>query len=312
MANASAIQPSPRGSSLECESCGAVLEVPRGRRTTQCPYCASPGVIETPRSADVERPTFVLGFVITEEDALARARKFIRSSWFTPTAFAKADITQTRGVYVPAYLYTAAAEVGYSASIGENYTVVETYTTTNSKGQTVTRTRTKTKTEWRSLTGQWQSYLDDIVVTASRGLANTELEAVEPFDLRALVRYTPKVLSGWIAEDPSIASRECHRVARAEAQNSIARRLAAHMPGNKHRELDWQTQVSQEDLELVLLPVWVLAVRYDEEKPPIRIIINGQTAALAGSRPRSWLKIVLTVLAILTVLGVAYTLMSLA
>lgn len=307
---APAAQSAPAGSSLECESCGAVLEVPAGLRTARCPYCASPAVIETPRSADVDRATFVLGFVVTEEDALARARKYIRSSWFTPTAFAKADVTLTRGVYVPAYLYTAAADVAYSASIGENYTVVETYTTTNSKGQTVTRTRTKTKTEWRSLTGQWQSYLDDIVVTASRGLANQELEAVEPFDLRALVRYTPKVLSGWIAEDPSIASGECHRVARAEAQNSIAGRLAKHMPGNRHRQLKWTTQVSQEDLELVLLPVWVLAVRYDEEKPPIRIIINGQTGALAGSRPRSWLKIVLTVVSVLGAVGLAYTLLS--
>ncbi len=307
---APAAQSASAGSSLECESCGAVLEVPAGLRTTQCPYCASPAVIETPRSPDVERPTFVLGFVVTQDDALARARKFIRSSWFAPTAFAKADITLTRGVYVPAYLYTAAADVSYSASIGENYTVVETYTTTNSKGQTVTRTRTKTKTEWRSLTGRWQSYLDDIVVTASRGLANQELEAVEPFDLRALVRYTPKVLSGWIAEDPSIASSECHRVARAEAQDSIAARLAEHMPGNRHRQLEWTTQVAQEDLELVLLPVWVLAVRYDEEKPPVRIIINGQTAALAGSRPRSWLKIGLTNVTILAAVGLGYTLLS--
>ena len=53
-----------------------------------------------------------------------------------------------------------------AAEIGETYT--ETYTTTNAKGQRVTRTRTKT--EWRPLRGEWADYVNDVVVTASRGI----------------------------------------------------------------------------------------------------------------------------------------------
>jgi len=294
---------------LSCQGCGAQLNVAKGERTAKCPYCASPSVVMRPRSG-TEDPTFVLGFVIPEEDARERARKWIRSTWFTPSAFLKSDVTQVRGVYLPAYVYTAAAHVDYSASIGENYTVTETYTTTNSKGQTVTRTRTRTKTEWRSLSGKWAAYLDDEVVTASKGLHNAELEAVEPFDLRALRRYTPKLLSGWIAEDPSRGRTECLKMAHDEAVGQIGTRLAAHMPGDSHRSLEYETKVVHEHLELVLLPVWILAVRYDEEAPLVRMVLNGQTGRITGRPPRSWLKITITVLSVITALVVAYLIAS--
>lgn len=290
---------------LHCEGCGAALSVRSGERTARCPYCASPTVVPRPRSQTDSDPSFVVGFVIPEADAIARARKWIRSTWFSPSAFKNADVSDTRGVYLPAYLYSASAHVEYSAQIGENYTVTETYTTTDSKGNVVTRTRTRTKTEWRPLSGRWGAYLDDVVVTASRGLGNDELQAVEPFDLRALRRYTPKVLSGWIAEDPSRTDAECSKLARAEAVEQIGTRLKAFMPGDKHRGLRYTTRLHHENGEPVLLPVWVLAVKYDPEKPAVRMVLNGQTGAIAGRPPRSWVKITLAVVGFLLACVVA-------
>src|SRR5690606_16192924 len=106
-----------------------------------------------------------------------------------------ASISEMRGVYVPAYLYAAIAHSSYSASIGEEYQETETYTTTVN-GKTVTRTRTVTKTEWRPLSGRHSAYVMDVIVTASRGLPNAELEAVEPFDLRQMRRYDGALISG--------------------------------------------------------------------------------------------------------------------
>jgi DNA-directed RNA polymerase subunit RPC12/RpoP len=296
--------------SLQCDNCGAMLQVEAGHRTAKCPYCASPTVVERPPTQG-DAPTFALGFVVTNERALEMARKWKRSTWFTPTNFKQGDVKETRGVYVPAYLYTAAAHVDYSAQIGENYTVVETYTTTDSKGNTVTRTRTRTETEWRSLSGRWCAYVDDVVVTASKGLHNDELEAVEPFDLRALRRYTPKILSGWIAEDPSIAAPQCRESAKAEAVEKIGRRLAAFMPGDSHRALQYTTTLLHEDQELVLLPVWVLAIPYEKDKPPVRVVINGQTGRLTGRPPRSALKITIFIVSILAGIGLVVLLLSL-
>lgn len=296
---------------LQCEGCGAQIDIAVGVRTGSCPYCAAPAVVERPASEKREDPSFVIGFVVAKDRALETARKWVRSTWFTPSAFRKANLEDVRGIYLPSYLYTSAAHVSYSASIGENYTVVETYTTTDSKGNTVTRTRTKVKTEWRSLSGNWAAYLDDVVVTASRGLPNAELDAVEPFDLRALRRYTPKVVSGWVAEEPSLHASECAVTARTEAMGQLQRRLAAHMPGDSHRGLEFKSQFVHEDLELLLLPVWIFAVRYHAEKPPVRLVINGQTGKITGKPPRSWLKIVLVVLFVVVAIGAAYGIASL-
>lgn len=293
---------------LHCESCGAALSVGAGQRTAKCPYCASPNIVARPRAAG-EDPAFVVGFVIPEEDARQRAKAWIRSTWFVKAAFSKAEPSDVRGIYLPAYLYSGSASVEYTAQIGENYTVTETYTTTDANGKTVTRTRTRVETEWRTLGGRWAAYLDDVLVTASRGLDNAELEAIEPYDLRALRRYTPKVLSGWLAEDPSRPASECASMARDEAVQQIGTRLAAHMPGDSHRSLRYQATFENEHGALMLLPVWVLAVKYDPEEPPVRMVLNGQTGALIGRPPRSWMKItafvlmVLSVIALIVVLG---------
>lgn len=296
----------PERRSLQCESCGAQLEVEARDRTTRCPYCAAPAVIERPPATNPVEPTFAVGFVITRPVALQRARQWVKKTWFTPRAFKRSDFEEIRGVYVPAYLYSGAAEVTYQVQIGENYTVTETYVDANGK----TRTRTRIETEWRHLQGRWASFVDDLVVTASSGLANDALESIEPFDMRALRRFSPKLVSGWLAEEPSMDPSHCMQLARQEAVAAIGRRLSAHMPGDSHRNLRYQTTMRHEDLELVLVPVWILAIRYDPEKAPVRLLINGQTGKVNGTPPRSWPMIVGTVVGVILVLVLLGVLLS--
>ncbi|MCC6874659.1 MAG: hypothetical protein IT378_10180 [Sandaracinaceae bacterium] len=287
---------------FECQSCGAALVVEAHERTANCAYCASPNVVARPPSRDRPSPSFVLGFVVPHEHALETARRWVKRPLFAPRAFRRAVPSEIRGLYAPAYLYSAAAYTSFSASIGENYTVTETYTTTVN-GKTVIRTRTKTVTEWRSLSGQHATYVSDRVVTASRGIPNDQLEAIEPFDLRALHRFTPKIISGWAAEEPSMAVAECVALARREAVDAVGRELGRFMPGDSHRNLQWQTRVDQEDLALALLPIWVLPVRYAPDKPPVRLLVNGQTGSLYGKAPVSWMKVTLAILLVVALIA---------
>ena len=84
-------------------------------------------------------------------------------------------------------------------------------------------------------------------------------------------------------------------MAREEAVLQVGRRVSAHMPGDSHRNLQYTTRFEHEHGALVLLPVWVLAVKYDPDVPPVRMVLNGQTGALIGKPPRSWRKIALAV-----------------
>ncbi|MBT8494848.1 MAG: hypothetical protein KJO07_17460 [Deltaproteobacteria bacterium] len=276
-----------------CGQCGAELKVEAHIKTTICPYCDAPSVVERPASAARPDPVFVVGFVVQQGNAAELVKNWLGSrSIFSHSGIKKARLEKTRSIYLPAYLYGATAHSRYSADIGEEYTVTETYTDSQGK----TRTRTRTETEWRHLSGVHACYVSDRIVTASRGLPNQELEAVEPFDLRAIRRYSPAMISGWVSEEPSIPQDECFRMAHQEAVDYVGRSLSAFMPGDKHRNLQYTTNFDNEHIELVLLPMWVFSARYHPEKPPVRLCVNGQTGEVGGKVPLSWIKITIAIL----------------
>jgi hypothetical protein len=151
----------------------------------------------------------------------------------------------------------------------------------------------------------------DVVVTASRGVSNAALEAIEPFDLRALQRYSAKFIIGWIAEDPSRSQDECFRMAHDETKSKVEIMLDGFMPGDSHKNLQFQTRLSQEVIDLVLFPVWSFALRYAEDRPPIQILVNGQTGRVGGSVPTSAIKVTIAVVMVLLVIaGIAILFLS--
>ncbi len=288
---------------LLCKSCGARLVLAPELRTSKCPYCAAPTVVERPPTPDRPLPTFVLGFAQTHAVARQLVDRWLKSRHpWSHSGLRRAPLEDVRGLYVPAYLYSGVTRSEYRAVIGEDYTETETYTVTEN-GKSVTRTRQVTKTEWRALQGQHTEYVPDVLVTASTGLPNVELEGLEPFDLRMLARYDAALVSGWIAEEPSLSAAQCLELARGEAQEWVRQRLASFMPGDSHRDLQTSTELSEETLEPCLLPVWVLAARYDPQKPPLRVLVNGQTGEVYGKVPVSWVKVLVTVVLGLAVLA---------
>ncbi|RMG10383.1 MAG: hypothetical protein D6729_19570 [Deltaproteobacteria bacterium] len=288
---------------LRCQACGAGLEVEPELRTATCAFCASPHVIEQPEAAGRPEATFALGFVVDRARAVEIARAWKRGrGLFAPRRYNRADVEEVRGVYVPAYLYSAEAHARYQAEIGEDYRVE----VKDREG----RRRTERRTEWRTLEGLWAGYVEGRVVTASRGVPNDALEAVEPYDLRALCRYTPKLIAGWLAEEASRSPEEGAELGRREALTEVHRRLARFMPGDRHRGLRSKVVLEREDVELLLLPLWILPIRYHPERGPARILVNGQTGAVWGRVPVSGVKVTLAVLTVLAIAAALFLVWS--
>jgi hypothetical protein len=287
---------------VQCGECGAALVLGE-YRTAVCPYCASPTVVERPAAPGRPDPVFVLPFTVTQERARELVRDWSRRRRWFHRSLTGAAVDDIKGVYVPAGLYSAVTSSTYTAEIGENYTVTETYTTTVN-GKTVTRTRTRTETEWRDLAGTHAAYATDLIVTASRGLPNDELERIEPFDLRALRRYSPALVSGWLVEEASLGLAECGQLARAEAARVEEARLQRFMPGDKFRDLRFDLQLQSETIDPVLVPVWVLAVRPMPEAPAVRVVANGQSGEVWGPERVSPVKVALWIAAALVALAI--------
>lgn len=231
--------------------------------------------------------------------AIARARAWQRGlGWFRGKEIRNAPLGDLHAVYAPAFLYSAVARSGYRVEIGETYT-------------TGSGDNKRTHTEWRPLTGEHATFVRDIVVSASRGIHNVELERVEPYDLRALHRYTAALISGWPAEEPSQTPAEVWQSARAEGMQHVDFHLRRFMPGDTHKNLQFNTQLSYESLDLLLLPLWVLPVRVAAGVPPVRLLINGQTGRIYGPAPVAWGRVVLVVMGILgLIVGLVFLLFA--
>ena len=293
----------PSSVTFSCGQCGAMLAFD-GVRTQRCPYCDSPNFVERPSTTGLPDPQFVVTFI--GDAAVARCaldRWLGNRTMFAESSLRHAKVEDLRGVYVPAYLYSAVAHTDYTAQVGENYTETETYTTTNSEGKSETHTRTVTRTEYRALAGEHVGYVSDVIVTASAGLGNNELQRIEPFDLKQMRRFAPPLISGWITEEFSRKTDECILLSRREALDQIGGKLGRFMPGDSYSDLTYKTAVSWETLDPILVPLWVFAVRYRDDKPPLRVLINGQTGAIAGKVPLSVWKILFTILGGLAVIA---------
>jgi hypothetical protein len=279
---------------FSCGQCGANLAF-EGVRTATCPYCASPNFVEKPPTADQPDPAFLIAFTGDAEVARRRLDAWLGSrTWFADPALRRARVEDIRGIYLPAYLYSAVARTDYTVQIGEQYTETETYTTTE-HGKPVTRTRTVTRTEYRPLAGRHLGYVTDVIVSASGALPNAELQRVEPYDLRQLRRFSPALVTGWIHEEYARDPDACRRMSHGEAVDEVGARLRRFMPGDSYSDLAWKTTVDWESLEPLLVPVWVLALRYRGDRPPLRVVINGQTGKIAGKVPLSWWKVAIAI-----------------
>lgn len=267
---------------IQCESCGAVVSVEKGRLTARCLFCDAPSVISRP-AGEKGRPVFALGFSVEREEAARAVQRWISRQKMAPFGLKRAAAERVTGVYLPAYLYSATAQSDYQASIAEKY---ETLGIKDKSDHGVT-VGSREETEYRDLAGRRVAYVADILVTASRNVTNEELAAIEPFDLGRLRRYSPGLVAGWIAEEPSIGREECLRLARAEVESAIPGALRSFMPGDGVRLLRHATQFIEESLDAILVPVWVFGIRYHPRKPPLRIVVNGQTGTVKGNVPFS-------------------------
>jgi hypothetical protein len=67
------------------------------------------------------------------------------------------------------------------------------------------------------------------------------------------------------------------------------------VPGDTHRNLSMNSDYSGQTFKHILVPVWLLSYNYGPRA--FQVVINGFTGAMAGRYPKSWVKILLAVLA---------------
>lgn len=289
---------------LECETCGARVTFEGVSTSEACPFCGSPGVLDQEANRYSIRPESLIPLEVGRGKVEASFGRWIGSRWFRPNALKKIKTYDAVGLYVPAWTFDAEVHSAWSAQSGTYYYVNERYTAIEN-GRSVRRTRRVRKVRWWPSWGQRDDTYDDVLVIASRGIDAKLAKSLGAFGAEGLVPYSPAYLAGLRAEEYGIDLDEGFRRARAEIQATQRRRCAGDVPGDTHRALRVESEISGVRWKHVLLPMWSLTYMFRDE--PYAVLIHGQTGRVVGRAPYSWVKIMLFVLAIGVVLaGIAF------
>ena len=283
--------------SISCRNCGAPVPLDPGQRSYTCSYCGSSIVVEAPGFQPDQQPEFVLPFALSPEKASQAMGQFLRSCPFVPKeVYERVEIGELRGVYLPCWHFAVSAESVWSALIGEYWYRTETYTVVVG-GRRHVRTRQVRETEWWPLQGKFQHFWSGYLVPATPTVTPTELEEIGPFHLEGLKRYRPEFLAGWGAENPSISKEDAFPQAEQYFEKSQRRAISEFLPGDTYRKLQVETTFTSLESHLTLVPVYILTFQWRGSS--YRLLMNGQTAKVAGSVPQDWKTIALVIGAVL-------------
>jgi hypothetical protein len=174
-------------------------------------------------------------------------------------------------------------------------------------GQSVTRERQVQETDWFPASGAREGSYSWELVSASKGLDQKWVDAVEPFNFGELRAFRPEYLLGRGAEECALDRASAQEVARRIVESKEEGECARLVPGDTHRDLRVSTSLEDVTARLLFLPVWLAAFYYKDKV--YRFVVNGQTGKVTGEAPVSYAKVAMVVgavvVAILLVVALA-------
>ncbi|WP_128514254.1 TFIIB-type zinc finger domain-containing protein [Tabrizicola thermarum] len=288
-----------------CPNCGAKVEVTGATHATQCPFCATPMVLDTGTERHI-KPQALVPFVLTESEARAAMIRWMGNLWFAPGTlleYARKGRALT-GIYVPFWTFDADTASRYTGERGEYYYETRTVNV-RVNGRTEQRQESVRRTRWYPASGRVRRDFDDVLVMASRSLPPRLGNELTPWDLGALTAYSPEFLAGFQAEGYTVPLSDGWREAQERMSQIIREDVRRDIGGDEQRIHDVATSWSGETFKHILLPVWTAAYRYNGKS--YRFLVNGQTGEVQGERPWSVWKIALAVIVVaFLALGAVY------
>jgi hypothetical protein len=122
------------------------------------------------------------------------------------------------------------------------------------------------------------------------------LRHIEPFPTESLVPYDPGYLAGWTVERYQIDLVSAAERSRQQMNAALRELCGQQVPGDTYRALVVDATFTGQTFKHILVPLWLLTYVYGARS--FQVAVNGVTGATSGSRPWSWIKVSLLVLAI--------------
>ena len=275
-----------------CTSCGADIMADDQQTATFCYYCHNPVILSGKLTGDF-KPSKIIGFKITREEALEKFRKWVGKRWFIPPDFnTDEQLEKMTGLNVPFWVADCDIMADYEA-IGKK---IRSWTTGNYHYTETKEYRVVRKARVTSLgiPADGESKIEDLL-----------MESIEPFDYSELKDFSMSYFSGFFADKydvdkAAVFPRIKDRATKA-SQGVIRKSVGNYSSISVKRE---NYDIQKTDLQYMMLPVWFMTYRYGGKV--YEFALNGQTGKLAGTPPLNKKKLRLVCAAIglaITVIG---------
>jgi hypothetical protein len=286
--------------SVQCQNCNAISVFDPRRVAQRCDFCGSPAIVPVEQQQAPIRPACMLPFKVTDLQVREAMRRWYASRWFAPGKLKTSALTDTvHGVYLPYWTFDAQVHADWRAESGYHYYETETYR--DSQGNL--QTRQVQHTRWVPSSGSIDHFFDDELVTASRGVRGDLLAKIAPFPTTTdLKPYDPGYVAGWVVEQYQIDLVAAAQHSRQLMDSKVRSLCASNVPGDTHRNLQVSADYSRQTFKHILVPVWLLSYHYGRKT--YQVLANGCTGLIAGDRPYSWIKIALTIILALILVGI--------
>lgn len=289
--------PEEKTTIIQCESCGATIELSSEKASTNCPYCGS-NIVVSEKIMSILEPDGLRPFLIEQKEVKMIFSNWIKKRWFAPNALKNLYQTgKIMGIYLPYWSFDNDADCDYFAEGGIDRT--EEY---EEDGKTYTRTIT----DWYPVSGNIQNEFIDVVVPGSRSLQRNLLNKLPEFGVESTIKFNSGYLAGFSSEVFKVPMRDGYEQAKNVMRNTLESLVSSDVLRNYDHVRDIRMRVRwyNEYYRLLMLPVYSTSYLYD--KKTYQVVINGENGAITGEYPKSAVKIILAILAGIIVAIIIY------
>lgn len=279
-----------------CENCGANIILGENTASTSCVYCKSSAIIKE-RLEGLFAPNRMITFKFSKDEAIREFKKLCSGRKLMPNDFDNINnIQDMEGLYVPFWLYNCENNANLYASC--------TNSTTWSDSRYI-----NTKTDYYKVTATGTLVFSNVPNDAATRFDDKVMHAIEPFDYSEFKDFNMSYLSGYISEKYDVLENDAYEVAKKRIDDDSKKYLLNKISGYSTKTINsYNSEVSLMSNEYVLLPVWVLNIKYKDKI--YRFAMNGQTGKMVGEIPvdtkKLWILILSTFFISIIVFGLIF------
>jgi len=254
-----------------CENCGATIILGKNTASTSCVYCRSSAIIKE-RLDGIYAPSRIITFNYTKEDATLKFKELCKGRKLMPTGFDDTkNIQDMEGLYVPFWLYNCDNKSSLYASC-QNVSTWMTHDYIN------------TKTDFYKVSVDGILTFNNVPNDAASRFDDKIMYAIEPFDYSKFKDFNQSYLAGYISEKYDVLKDVAYKNAVKRINDDSKNYLFNKISGFNHKKIDsYDSNISLIGQEYVLLPVWVLNIKYKDKI--YHFAMNGQTGKFVGEIP---------------------------